>query len=41
MERDEVNGLRLLRRQQEAAGIKSAYVFVNERGTPFVLASRA
>jgi hypothetical protein len=41
MERDEVNGLRLLRRQQEAAGIKSAYVFVNKRGTPFVLASGA
>ena len=35
LERDEVNGLRLLQRQQEADGIKSAYVFVNERGTPF------
>jgi type 1 fimbriae regulatory protein FimB/type 1 fimbriae regulatory protein FimE len=35
LERDEVNGLRLLERQQAAAGIKSAYVFVNDRGQPF------
>jgi site-specific recombinase XerD len=35
LERDEVNGLRLLQRQQAANGIKSAYVFVNERGQPF------
>ncbi|HEY2534071.1 MAG TPA: tyrosine-type recombinase/integrase [Xanthobacteraceae bacterium] len=35
LERDEVNGLRLLQRQQADAGTKSAYVFVNERGQPF------
>ena len=35
LERDEVNGLRLLQRHQEAMGIKGAYVFVNERGNPF------
>jgi type 1 fimbriae regulatory protein FimB/type 1 fimbriae regulatory protein FimE len=35
LERDEVNGLKLLQRQQEADGIKCAYVFVNERGQPF------
>jgi site-specific recombinase XerD len=35
IERDELAGLKLLRRQQEANGIKSAYVFVNERGDPF------
>lgn len=37
LERDEVNGLKLLQRQQAAKGIKSAYVFVNERhgGQPF------
>jgi type 1 fimbriae regulatory protein FimB/type 1 fimbriae regulatory protein FimE len=35
MERDEVNGLKLLQRQQEADGIKCAYAFVNERGQPF------
>jgi site-specific recombinase XerD len=35
LERDEINGLRLLQRQQEANGIKGAFVFVNERGTPF------
>ena len=35
LERDEVNGLKLLHRQQEADGIKCAYVFVNERGQPF------
>ena len=35
LERDEVNGLRLLQRQQQASGTSSAYVFVNERGTPF------
>jgi len=32
LERDEVNGLKLLRRQQQANGIKGAYVFINERG---------
>jgi integrase len=35
LERDEVNGLKLLHRQQEASGIKAAYVFFNERGQPF------
>jgi site-specific recombinase XerD len=35
LERDEVNGLRLLQRQQQADGVKGAYVFVNERGYPF------
>ena len=35
LERDEVNGLKLLQRQQEADGSKCAYVFVNERGQPF------
>jgi type 1 fimbriae regulatory protein FimB/type 1 fimbriae regulatory protein FimE len=35
LERDEVNGLKLLQRQQEADGIRCAYVFVNERGQPF------
>ncbi len=35
LERDEVNGLKLLRRQQEADGSRCAYVFVNERGQPF------
>jgi site-specific recombinase XerD len=35
LERDEVNGLKLLRRQQQAGGIKAAYVFINERGQPF------
>ena len=35
LERDEVNGLKLLQRQQEAGGSKCAYVFVNERGQPF------
>jgi hypothetical protein len=35
LERDEVNGLKLLRRQQQANGIKAAYVFINERGQPF------
>ena len=34
-ERDEVNGLKLLQRQQQADGIKAAYVFINERGQPF------
>ena len=36
LERDEVNGLKLLQRQQKADGIKGAYVFINERGQPFV-----
>jgi type 1 fimbriae regulatory protein FimB len=35
LERDEVNGLKLLQRQQTADGKQSAYVFVNERGQPF------
>ena len=35
LERDEVNGLKLLQRQQQANGIKAAYVFINERGQPF------
>jgi type 1 fimbriae regulatory protein FimB/type 1 fimbriae regulatory protein FimE len=35
LERNEVNGLKLLRRQQQADGIKAAYVFINERGQPF------
>lgn len=35
LERDEINGLRLLQRQQEAAGVRGVYVFVNERGQPF------
>ena len=35
LERDEVNGLKLLRRQQQANGIKGAYVFINEGGQPF------
>jgi site-specific recombinase XerD len=35
LERDEVNGLKLLHRQQQANQIKAAYVFINERGQPF------
>jgi integrase len=35
LERDEVNGLKLLHRQQRADRIKGAYVFINERGQPF------
>jgi hypothetical protein len=35
LERDELAGIKLLRRQQEAKGIKSAYVFINERAEPF------
>ena len=35
LERDELAGLKRLQRDQQAAGIKSAYVFVNERGQPF------
>jgi site-specific recombinase XerD len=35
LERDEVNALKLLQRQQQANGIKAAYVFINERGQPF------
>jgi site-specific recombinase XerD len=30
-----VNGLKLLHRQQQAAGTNGAYVFINERGQPF------
>ena len=32
---DEVNGLKLMLRQQQADGIKAAYVFINERDQPF------
>ena len=32
---DEVNGLKLLQRQQQAGGFKGAYVFINERGQRF------
>ena len=35
LERDELNGLKLLRRQQAKDGTSSAYVFVNERNQPF------
>src|SRR6478735_11407218 len=35
LERDEVNGLKLLHRQQQADGTNGAYVFINERGQPF------
>jgi integrase len=35
LERDEVNGLKLLQRQQQADGIKGPYLFINERGQPF------
>ena len=35
LERDEVNGLKLLRRQQQANETMGAYVFINERGQPF------
>jgi site-specific recombinase XerD len=35
LERDDVNGLKLLHRQQQADGVKAAYVFINERGQPF------
>jgi type 1 fimbriae regulatory protein FimB/type 1 fimbriae regulatory protein FimE len=35
LERDEVNGLRLLQRQQQVEGKAQAYVFVNEHGKPF------
>ena len=35
LERDEVNGLKLLQRQQQADGIKGLYLFINERGQPF------
>ena len=35
LERDEVNGLKLLHRQQQADGVKGSYVFINERGQPF------
>jgi site-specific recombinase XerD len=35
LERDEVNGLKLLHRLQQAAGTNGAYVFINERGQPF------
>jgi site-specific recombinase XerD len=35
LERDEVNGLKLLHRQQGSDSIKAAYVFINERGQPF------
>ena len=32
LERDEVNGLKLLQRHQQANGTKGAYVFIDERG---------
>jgi site-specific recombinase XerD len=35
LERDEVNGLKLLQRQQQADAIKGAYVLINERCQPF------
>jgi site-specific recombinase XerD len=35
LERDELAGLKTLQRSCVASGIKSAYVFVNERGQPF------
>jgi site-specific recombinase XerD len=35
LERDEVTGLKALRRREAAKGVKSQYVFVNERGHPF------
>jgi integrase len=35
LERDEMNGLKLLQRQQQANRTKGAYVFINERGQPF------
>jgi site-specific recombinase XerD len=35
LERDELNGLKLLHRQQQADGVKGAYVFITERGQPF------
>jgi len=35
LERDEVNGLKVLQRQQQAKRRKGAYVFINERGQPF------
>ena len=35
LERDELTGLKRLRRDQEAKGTTSAYIFVNERGQPF------
>jgi site-specific recombinase XerD len=35
LERDELAGLKALQRSYAAKGIKSAYVFVNERGQPF------
>ena len=35
LELDEVNGLKLLQRQQQANRTKGAYLFINERGQPF------
>jgi site-specific recombinase XerD len=35
LERDELAGLKALQRRHAKQGIKSAYVFVNERGQPF------
>jgi Phage integrase family len=35
LERDELAGLKRLKREQEVAGVASTYVFVNERGQPF------
>ncbi len=35
LERDELSGLKRLKREQEADGNRASYVFVNERGQPF------
>jgi site-specific recombinase XerD len=35
LERDELAGLKALQRQYAAQGVKSDYVFINERGQPF------
>ncbi len=35
LERDELTGLKRLKRDQDASGTASSYVFVNERGLPF------
>jgi site-specific recombinase XerD len=35
LERDELTGLKRLKREQEADGNSASYVFVNERGQPF------
>jgi len=35
LERDELRGLKIWKREQEAKGAATTYVFVNERGQPF------